>query len=345
MADVAGNADTTDPAEEPAFRLTLRGVALFALLAAAIVGLAEVIPALSERFRSDEGWNLLGDVADGWSVTVLQPWYWAFLAVLIVLEWRWPARRGEGLLSTGGAQDLVWLLMAPLFTLTVVAGYVSALNQLYEGPLGGASLDVRGAVGPVVAVLLAFLLADFLMWFSHFVRHKMLPLWRFHQVHHSQPRMNALTDNRVHFLEGMVSATLAYIPARLLGLSDEAALIVALGTVYFTGFTHANLRTNLGPLRYVLVTPQSHRVHHSTEEQHWDHNFGAMLSIWDRMFGTQWKGSDEYPSVGIDDENFPVETDTKPTAVVATYARQVAYPFTKVAKDLRSRIHRGATTA
>ncbi|MCD9624719.1 sterol desaturase family protein [Rhabdothermincola salaria] len=329
-------AEPTEPSgTETGIRLTGRGVAVFAALAAAVVALALVVPALADRFQSANGGVLLSDVAKGWSHTVLHPAYWVFLAVLALLEWRWPARRGEGLLSTGGAQDLAWLLLAPFFTLTLVAGYVHVLDALYDGPLGGTALDVEGTLGTAVAFVLAFLLADFFMWFSHWVRHKVPPLWRFHQVHHSQRAMSALTDNRVHFFESIVSATLAYVPARLLGLGDEAALLLALGTVYFTGFTHANLRTNLGPLRYVVVTPQSHRIHHSTQEPHWDKNFGAICSIWDRLFRTQYHPADEYPGVGIDDQDFPLEHSTRPAAVLATYGRQLVYPFRKVAADLR----------
>jgi sterol desaturase/sphingolipid hydroxylase (fatty acid hydroxylase superfamily) len=314
---------------------TLRTVLLVTALAAVVVGLALVLPPLTERFHAFEGGSFLSDVVKGWSLTVLHPAYWAVLLVVGLLELRWPAREGEGLFTVGGAQDLVWLLLAPLFALTIVAGYVALLQRLYEGPLGGAALDVDGALGGAAAFVLAFLLADFFMWFSHLVRHKVPTLWRFHQVHHSQKMMSMLTDNRVHFFEAMVSATIAYIPARLLGLSNEAAVAIAFLTVFFTGFTHANLRTNLGPARYLVVTPQSHRVHHSTEEPHWDHNFGAVLSIWDRLFRTQWNGAHEYPSVGIPDANFPLEQDPSPTKVRRTYGRQLLYPFRAVLADLR----------
>jgi sterol desaturase/sphingolipid hydroxylase (fatty acid hydroxylase superfamily) len=339
-ADNAVPPDDTAPPDDSVqpgtpLHLSRRGVAVAVALAAVVAALAVVLPVLADRFQSANGGVLLSDVAKGWSHTVLHPAYWIFLAVLAVAEWRWPARRGEGLLSVGGAQDLAWLLIAPLFTLTLVAGYVHVLDALYEGPMGAVALDVEGTLGFAVAFVLAFLLADFFMWSSHFIRHKVPPLWRFHQVHHSQESLNALTDNRVHFFESIVSATLAYVPARLLGLGDEAALLLALATVYFTGFTHANVRTNLGPLRYVLVTPQSHRVHHSTEEPHWDKNFGAISSIWDRIFGTQWHGADEYPTVGIGEPDFPLEHSTSPTRVLATYGAQLLYPFRAVLADLR----------
>jgi hypothetical protein len=84
--------------------------------------------------------------------------------------------------------------------------------------------------------------------------------------------------------------------------------------VYATGFTHANLRWNAGAFGWLLVTPQSHRIHHSTEERHWEKNFGAILSVWDRLFRKQWHGTDDYPTIGIDDTAFPLEQAGGPRA-------------------------------
>ena len=332
MTETKSAADVAPPTRPT---LTGRGVVVFLVVAAAVVGLALVLPPLADHLHQRAAGSFLGDVVKGWSLTVLHPAYWIFLAVLMAAEWRWPACTGEGLLSVGGAQDLAWLLLAPLFGLTIVAAYLSVLEWVYVHPLHSVALDVNAVLGTVITAVLAFLLADFFMWLSHFIRHKVKPLWRFHQVHHSQEQMSALTDNRVHFFESLVSATIAYIPARLLGLGDEAAVFLAFATVYFTGFTHANLRTHLGPLRYLLVTPQSHRIHHSTEMPHWDHNFGAVLSVWDRIFGTQWRGAHEYPTVGLPGEDFPHERSARPSAVLATYVRQLAYPVQALRQDLR----------
>ena len=96
---------------------TLRHVLLIAALAVVLVGLAVALPPLTERFHAWDGGSFLGDVVKGWSLTVLHPAYWAVLLIVGLLELRWPARRGEGLFTVGGAQDLVWLLLAPLLSL------------------------------------------------------------------------------------------------------------------------------------------------------------------------------------------------------------------------------------
>jgi sterol desaturase/sphingolipid hydroxylase (fatty acid hydroxylase superfamily) len=188
------------------------------------------------------------------------------------------------------------------------------------------------AIGVIPTAILAFLAADFGMWFSHFIRHKVPLFWQFHMVHHSQEKMSVLTDNRVHFVEAMVSATIVYLPLRLLGLSNEASTALAFATVFITGFTHANLRTHVGPMRWIMVTPQSHRVHHSDVAEHYDHNFGAVLSIWDRIFRTDWKDVNVYPSTGIGDPTYPLETNATWAEAPKIYAQQVAQPFKQVWK-------------
>lgn len=275
----------------------------------------------------------LGDVIKGWDVAVLNPVYWVFVALILLVEWRWPAERGSGSWSTGGAVDLIWLLAAPIFSLTIVAVYLSGLNWLWSNPLRSWQLDVAGVIGAAATAVLAFVVADFGMWLSHYIRHRVPLFWRFHAVHHSQRQMGVLTDNRVHFVEALVSATIVYVPTRLLGLSNEAATALAFATVFYTGFIHGNIRTNLGPLRWLLVTPQSHRVHHSNEPRHFDHNFGAILSIWDRMFRTQWADAHEYPSTGIDDPDFPVEVGGSPLGALKYYWLQLIYPFRGIARS------------
>ena len=103
---------------------------------------------------------------------------------------------------------------------------------------------------------------------------------------------------------------------------------------WHTRMYHSNIRTNLGWLRYIFVTPQSHRVHHSIEPRHHDTNFGLTFSLWDQLFGTQYRGYDEYPATGIDDEGFPSEQVGKEKlGVVRRLVSQLMYPFEAIARE------------
>ena len=289
---------------------------------------------LTDAFTWDKVDALWSELVDGWVSAVLNPWYWGLIAVFIVVERLWPAEPNGGMLSTGGALDIVWILGAPILRLTLVAAWASLLNLAYDTWFDAAELDLPSVIGTFGTAVVAFVLTDFLMWFTHWMRHKVPTFWYFHAVHHAAPTLNALTDNRVHFVEAIIHATIVVLPARWLGLDGPAATALAIATTYFTAWTHTAVRTNMGPLRWIIVTPQSHRVHHSYAPEHLDTNFATVFSFWDIIFRTQYKGWDEYPATGIADPSYPHERAATPGALLGAYARQNAYPFTQIARDI-----------
>ncbi|HEX3334509.1 MAG TPA: sterol desaturase family protein, partial [Acidimicrobiales bacterium] len=264
----------------------------------------------------------------------LNAWYWGLVACLLVIERIWPAQPGRGMLTVGGAQDLVWIVLFPFTSLTLVALWSTVLAAMYHNVLGGHTVHLVAYIGVLPTAVFAFVVSDFLFWFTHWARHKVPTFWYFHAVHHAAPNLNTLTDNRVHFVEAMIEATIVVIPARLLGLSVPAAFALAVATTYFTAFTHTAVRCNMGPLRYILVTPQSHRVHHSHRPEHIDVNFGTVFSVWDQIFRTQYRGWDEYPDTGIADQQFPLEKRLRPLGLLGSYGRMVAYPFQQMVRDV-----------
>jgi sterol desaturase/sphingolipid hydroxylase (fatty acid hydroxylase superfamily) len=132
-------------------------------------------------------------------------------------------------------------------------------------------------------------------------------------------------------------APIMYLPLAVLNLDFDLAVWIVLGVEWYARISHANLRTHFGPLRFALVTPQSHRIHHSLERRHRDQNFGTLFCIWDRLFGTQWPGHDEYPATGIADESFPSESAPGIANLLTSYFAQLYYPFQQLVKSFRSR--------
>jgi sterol desaturase/sphingolipid hydroxylase (fatty acid hydroxylase superfamily) len=86
----------------------------------------------------------------------------------------------------------------------------------------------------------------------------------------------------------------------------------------------------------VLVTPQSHRVHHSVESEHRDQNFGAIFSIWDFMLGTQCRTFTVYPETGIADAAFPGEQKMGLRSLILTPLAQLLYPFSVMVRTYLS---------
>lgn len=148
-------------------------------------------------------------------------------------------------------------------------------------------------------MILAVVILDFLQWGNHWIRHKIKPFWHFHSIHHSPRELNAFTDLRTHSAEYFIAVTLAFVPMLALGVPPLAVTGVGGFRMWYARFVHANIGTNLGPLKHILVTPQYHRVHHSIEPAHQDKNFASMFTVWDRSFGTLHRNYDEYPATGV----------------------------------------------
>lgn len=257
----------------------------------------------------------------------LSPVFWGLLASVFAVERLLPAVRTQPLLSLGLVQDAVYFVLILLFRVLVLSFYVKLLRFVYIEYLAFLTLDSVAAWPAWGRALVAIGITDFLGWFHHVVRHKVPAFWRLHVIHHSQRELNIFTDLRYHPFEYLITQTLLFVPMFMFGAAFPVLLAYAFFQQWFTKFYHGNVRTDLGPLRFLLVTPQSHRVHHSALPQHQDRNFAVVFSIWDWIFGTQWKDSSEYPPTGVDDRGFPHEASVRGLALLETPWRQFLYPF------------------
>ncbi len=258
-----------------------------------------------------------------------QPWFYVSIAVILVLERVRPAIPQQRVFSRGLAQDFLWFNLDFVFKVTALTGFIGLLELAFSRVAGGFSLAAFDSLPVGGKVLVSFVLADFLQWFHHRVRHRITVFWRFHEVHHAQRELNLFTDLRVHAVEYLVAQLLIFVPMLMLKLTPYA---LGVGTLmaWYTKFIHANVRTNLGPLKHVLVSPQFHRIHHSIEPRHRDKNFGVVLTVWDRAFGTLHPHYDEYPQAGLEDVWFEPPRGVSPVAWFGGLVAEVLYPFSQL---------------
>lgn len=144
---------------------------------------------------------------------------------------------------------------------------------------------------------LAILACDFAYYWEHRIAHEVRLLWTQHAVHHSSREMNVLVAVRFGPFEGFVSALL-HFPLVLIGFPPAlvfAGIIIVLG---YQTWIHTELIGKLGPLEGVLNTPANHRVHHGCDDKYIDKNYGGILIIWDRLFGT-YQREEETPIYGL----------------------------------------------
>ncbi len=157
-----------------------------------------------------------------------------------------------------------------------------------------------------IEVIAAILILDFAIWFQHLIFHIVPMFWRLHRVHHADRDIDVTTALRFHPIEIALSMLIKIGVVYLIG---APALAVILFEIILNGtamFNHANMRLPAGLdrwLRLVLVTPDMHRVHHSTIRSEHNSNYGFALSIWDRLFRTytaQPKGGHDGMTIGLE---------------------------------------------
>lgn len=172
------------------------------------------------------------------------------------------------------------------------------LRPLTESP----SLSLR-ITGWLVAALGIAMVGNFFYYWMHRAQHRFGWMWRFHKVHHSITEMSA-TSSYHHVAEDLFQFAAVTMPmAVLLGVASGPVpwLVIVLANTH-SYFIHTSARLNIGPLRYVLCDNRFHRIHHSREQRHIDHNFATSTPLWDVLFGTAYfPRADEWPAVGLDD--------------------------------------------
>jgi sterol desaturase/sphingolipid hydroxylase (fatty acid hydroxylase superfamily) len=141
------------------------------------------------------------------------------------------------------------------------------------------------ALPSTVKIVVAIFLVDFIIYWIHRAQHRFALLWRTHAWHHSVEHLYWFSGFRTSFLHSFIyNIPQATIPMLVFHLSPlEAGVGYSIGLL-IQFWEHTNVRVNIGPLRWIFITPDYHRVHHSTEYNRT--NFGTTFSLWDRMFGT-----------------------------------------------------------
>lgn len=258
-----------------------------------------------------------------------------------VLEQRFPLEESRPRISRGWWFDLFWYFNISIRQVTWIPLFVLLLVWIKSHLLGNFQLSASGLVPRLGLLAVGILVGDFLGYFCHMAQHRYRFLWHFHAVHHSQLELNFFTQDRVHDFDTLTQLSIRLLPIMILspGLEEIFAYYIIFST--YTRLYHCPIRSNYGALRHFLVTPQSHRIHHSSDPSHYNSNFGIILTMWDHIFGTAYLSYDEYPSLtGSGDSAFPVEQESPPREWAQVYAAQLVYPFVKVGRSASEFVER-----
>lgn len=204
----------------------------------------------------------------------------------------------------------LWELMAPCRQLLVSKRQrwlsnlsMVALNSLLlrlffpAAAVGAASFAIEDGWGlfnvyslpPVLEIVLAIIILDLVIYLQHVMVHAIPALWRLHRVHHADIDFDVTTGARFHPIEMILSMLIKFAAILLLGPALVAVVIFEVLLNATAMFNHSNVQLPKKIdrlLRWLVVTPDMHRVHHSIEDDETNSNFGFNLPWWDRLMGT-----------------------------------------------------------
>lgn len=240
--------------------------------------------------------------------------YLCLAVVLALLERMLPHDRAWLRLDDQILPDLLHTVLTKgtvqvALAVTALFGYASLLSE------EGAGLWPSRLPQPL-QILLALLIAEFGLYWSHRIAHEWPLMWRFHAVHHSVERLWFFNTGRFHFVDTLFSIALSQPLLLIAGAPGDVVIWVAMITAFIGLLTHCNVDMRTGWLDYVFNTPTLHRWHHSRDPKEGNSNYGENLVLWDLMFGSFYRPARTPPShIGID-EPMP-----------RSFLGQLAHPF------------------
>ena len=249
-------------------------------------------------------------MTDPWLVSALALW----IALVLTLErlavaQRPPPDNWRRIFRNIGL-GVIALTAAPLL-LTLTGRIASGMEPLVP-------LTALGALG---ALLVQLLLLDIWTYGMHRAYHEVPFLWRFHAPHHLDDHLDASSAFRFHLGEILISAAMRLIPALIFGI--DAATLLAFEALLMANavFHHSNIalpRRFERLLSWIIVTPSIHWIHHHKIRADTDSNYTAILSIWDRLFGS---ANPKQREIGM-----PIGVEGQQDQ---SFLRLLAYPFVR----------------
>ena len=239
--------------------------------------------------------------------------------IFIVIEKLFPLRKDQPVFRPAWQTDLQHFMVNHLLIGFVLLAVNLLVHRLFGWAAHGTLQDAVRGLNFWVALGLIVLVADLVQYAVHRALHEVPLLWRLHAVHHSARHMDWLAGSRQHLLEIILMRTLVLAPIFVLGFAKEVidAYIIVVG--FQAVFNHANVNVRLGPLRYLVVTPNFHHWHHSRDTEAIDRNYAAHLAFIDHLFGTAVQSPRAWPA------HYGVQGDDVPEG----YWQQLTFPFVR----------------
>ncbi len=203
------------------------------------------------------------------------------MAILVLAEWWWRTRVAARGYDAREARATLAVALGHVFTgaisALVIGGVFAAASKI--APVHWPLHDWRSWAAGFVAV-------EFAYYGFHRCSHEVAWLWANHAVHHSPEQMTLLSSIRLGWTNLFALGWIFYLPLVLAGFDPRMLITLLVFDLHYQFFLHTEAVGRLGPLEWVLNTPAHHRVHHGANAEYLDCNYGGVLIVFDRVFGT-----------------------------------------------------------
>lgn len=211
--------------------------------------------------------------------------FFLLLAVLEAKYTAWPLQEPR---SKRWYRNLSLMVISKL-TIRVVFPFLT-ISTAWIAAQKGMGYFNQNPMGLVMATILSMIFIDLVMYLQHLMMHRITLFWRMHRIHHMDRQLDISTGLRFHPLEELFTMGFKLLAVAFIGAPVVAVFLYEILLNAMLMFAHMNIyiiKPNVDRiLRWLIITPNMHRIHHSDYPQETNSNYGFCLSVWDRIFGT-----------------------------------------------------------
>lgn len=244
------------------------------------------------------------------------PWLIAIVLAFVLAEAFWRLRSGRG---------YDWRAAAASFGVAGVNSLIKPLSAVVMGFVFGglwSAAPFRLPIDDWRVWLVAFVLVEFVYYWFHRWSHTVRWLWASHAVHHTAAELTLPAAVRLGWTNLISGGWLLFAPLIFLGFHPFMVAGLLAANLVYQFFLHTEAVGKLGPLEWVLNTPSHHRVHHASNTDYLDRNFGGVVIVWDRLFGTfAEERAEEKPRFGL---VHPVDSKNPFVIALSEWGRMLA---------------------
>ena len=224
---------------------------------------------------------------------------YAVMFTVVVIVYARAGRGPKQIFRRTFLTDLAYSAWFPVYTILIGIPIAIQLAAFVVTRAPFVRLGLLGGLPWWLRIPIWLIVADFVLYWLHRSMHQTSWLWALHKIHHSQTELNPLTTWRVHWLEFLYLNTGAFVTGMVLG-DMQALHPIAIALLAASQFAqHSDIDWTYGPVGRLIVSPRFHARHHSTAAEDLNTNFGSLLVIWDRLFGTARMVSGRAPGYGL----------------------------------------------